>query len=337
MNKIYFTFLIFLLNLSPAFSQVRAVQWKDLPNKKGHVFPLATIEGNSEAEKEINSYLQERYLNHDEAKRDIFYEYEGLTPTANVSGISISYEHEFNTAPGIMSFNDLHFFDLANGQKIKLGQLLDEHEKERFLALVNERKNNFVNQYKTTITKDREDYNKLLEIVQYTLNDKVNLKKIMDEYELVFTNEGILIKKNWDYAWGAGRHDLPYINFNVSYEELKPFLNDKGKRLLITPKTITENKLFYGFIGGKYKISALVREKNDSIKITYWYESNKVPINWSGQIENEVYTLAEMDDNKNQRAKITMTFNRVDDKVKAIGEWYDLKNNKKLTIELFEH
>jgi len=265
MKKALITFLIVFLSLNSAFAQVRAIQWKDLPNKNNHVFPLAYINGNKNIENRINSYLQNRYLNHEQAHRDSFFEYEGLTPTANIGGVSLTYEHEFNTAPGIMSFTDFHFFVLSSGEKIEIEKLFHESDKKNFLNMLNERKNNFVNNFKTTISEEQEDYEKLTEIIEYTLSNNINFQNINDEYDLVFGNNSIKIMKNWEYAWGLGRYDLPYIVLECTYNELEPLLNDYGKKLLITPKKIIENKLFYGYIGGKYKITALVRDSDDSI------------------------------------------------------------------------
>ncbi|GAA3638725.1 hypothetical protein [Flavivirga jejuensis] len=337
MKNILINFLIVLLSLKSVFGQVRSIQWNNLPNENENIFPLAYIDGASNIEKKINTYLQDTYLNHEEAYRDSFFEYEGLTPTANICGVSITYEHEFNTAPGIMSFTDLHFFDLRSGEKLVIDKFFTESGKKSFLKIVNERKNNFVSEFKTTISKEQEDYEKLIEIVEYTLNDNISLNNIGEGYDLVLENDRIKIKKNWEYAWGIGRHDLPYIVLDCSYQELEPLLNDYGKKLIITPKKTTENKLFYGYIAGKYKISALIRGLNDPIKITYWYESNKTPINWKGKTEEKKYLLTEIDEDLMPRAKIELAFYDDNKKIRGVGKWYDLVKKKTLTIEFFEH
>lgn len=332
-----FTFAIVILSFNSSFSQVRTIQWSNLPNKDEQVFPKAYIDGKSNIEKEINTFLQNTYFNHEEAYRDSFYEYESLTPTANICGVSITYEHEFNTAPGIMSFTDRNFFDVRTGEKLIIEKFFSETGQKSFFKIMNERKNIFVNEFKSTISKGQEDYEKLIEIIEYELNDHINLSNIDDEYDLVLGNDGIKISKNWEYAWGIGRHVLPNIVLACSYQELEPLLNHYGKSLLITPKITIENKLFYGYIAGKYKILALVRDLNDPTKITYWYESNKTPINWEGKIEERKYLLTEIDENLTPRAKIELAFYDDNNKIRAIGNWYDLVKKKTLTIELFEH
>ena len=84
------TIVISLIGLYTTVGQVRTVQWKNSPLKGEQVFPEAYINGNTEIENEINAFLRNTYLEHDDASRDSFYEYESVTPTANVCGIGIS-------------------------------------------------------------------------------------------------------------------------------------------------------------------------------------------------------------------------------------------------------
>jgi len=72
-------------------------------------------------------------------------------------------------------------------------------------------------------------------------------------------------------------------------------------------------------------------------KTTYWYDSNKIPINWKGKTENEIYLLTETDEDSVPRAKIELVFYDDNKEIRAIGKWHDLVKNKILTIELFEH
>lgn len=325
------------MSLNCAFGQTRIVQWKDLPNKNEHIFPLAYLDGNTNIENAINNSIQNTYLNHEESYRDSFYEYESLNPTANICGVSITYEHEFNTAPGIMSFTDLQYFDLRSGEKLEIDKIFSETGIKKFLEVINGRKNNFVDKFKETISKDQDDYEKLIEITEYTKNDDINLENLSQEYNLVLETDKLKIVKNWEYAWGIGRHDLPNIVLELSYQEIEPMLNKYGIDLIITPKVIPSNKLLYGYIGGKYKISALVRNINDSIKITYWYESNKAPINWNGKVEKSMYLLNELDESSVSRASIELSFYQEGEKLRAFGTWKDLKKKKPLTIELFQY
>ena len=337
MKKILISLLIFELGLNTVFAQTRCVQWKDLPNKREHVFPLAYINGSSNVENKINNYLQERYLNGEESYRDSFYEYVESNPTANICGVSITYEHEFNTAPGIYSFTDLKYFDLRSGEKLVIDQFFHENGQKEFLEIMNERKNSFVNEFRSTINKEQEDYEKLIEIVEYTIKDNIDISDIDKEYHLSILDEGLILTQNWEYAWEIGRHNLPNIVLGCSYQEIESMLNDYGKSLLLVPRVVPENKLLYGYIGGKYNVSALVRETTDSIKITYWYESNRKPINWTGKIKDKVFLLTEKDVNSVESATVELSFYLEQDKIRGIGKWYDIVKKKTLTIELFEH
>lgn len=332
-----FSVLLIASSINGTFGQTRVVQWKDLPNQSESVFPLAYRHGTNNAEEAINAYLQKRYLHHEESYRDSFYEYRGLNPTANVSGVAITYEHEFNTAPGLKSFTDLHYFDLRSGEKVSANRLFHTAGQREFIEMMNERKNAFVNEFRATISKDQEDYRKLIEIVEYTINDTFKLADIDNGYGLVIERDSLRLTKDWEYDWGIGRHELPYMTLKCSYQEIAPMLNGYGKGLLLVPTVVPENKLFYGFIGGKYEVSALVRGADDSTKITYWYESNKTPISWTGEIGDNQFLLSERGEDSEERATVELSFYQEKGKMRAVGEWHDLLKKKSLTIELFEY
>ncbi|MEO6903288.1 MAG: hypothetical protein ABI315_09050 [Bacteroidia bacterium] len=142
---------------------------------------------------------------------------------------------------------------------------------------------------------------------------------------------------DWEYEWGLGKHDLPTITISLSFKDLKEYLNDNSKELLFAPLIIPQNKLFKGYIGGKYPISALVKQASDSTKITYSYDNNKIPINWNGVIDKNKYFLKEnLTAAAGVRAQIELSFFSINGKIQGVGTWKDLKNGNILTIELFE-
>jgi hypothetical protein len=325
------------------FSQTRVLQWKTSTVNKGHNFPTAFISGSTLVEENINKYLQEKYINQTESYRDNFYEYNGFTINPNICGVSLEYEHEFNTAPGVWTFTDINYFDLRNGKNIGLQNLILENRMNDFLEIVNVHKNEFVCNF---ISNQPKENDRLSEIANYTLEKTISKNDIFSSkepsamstnYELKLFSNHLTLSYHWEYGWGLGENDLPNIDLKFTFEELLPYLNDYAKSLLLVKSVIPQNKLFYGYIAGKYKISALTREVNDSIKITYWYESNKAPINWIGTISNEKFVLTEKesDSNKN-RAEIELMFYYLGDKVMGIGNWIDKTKDKTLTIELFE-
>lgn len=130
---------------------------------------------------------------------------------------------------------------------------------------------------------------------------------------------------------------MPNIKIYLSFENLNYYLNNIGKELLFLSPQTPQNKLFKGYIGGKYPISALLRTCKDSTKVTYWYNNNKVPINWNGRIENSKYILKEENlVSLEERANVELQFFKIKEKIQAIGTWEDLKKGRIFTIELFE-
>jgi len=325
------------------FSQTRVVQWKTSTINKGHSFPTAYISGSTLVEANINRYLQEKYINQTESYRDNFYEYKGFTINPNICGVSLEYEHEFNTAPGVWTFTDINYFDSRNGKNIGLQNLILENSINDFLEIVNVSKNEFVRNFKSNQPTEN---NRLSEISDYTLEKTISKNDIFSSnapnamsanYELKLFSDYLTLSYDWEYGWGLGENDLPNIELKFTFEDILPFLNDYAKDLLLVKTAIPQNKLFYGYIAGKYKISALTRDVNDSIKITYWYESNKAPINWIGAISSEKYVLTEKDfDSNKTRAEIKLQFYYLADKLMGIGNWIDKTKDKTLTIELFE-
>jgi hypothetical protein len=325
------------------FSQTRVVQWKTSTINKGHSFPTAYISGSTLVETNINKYLQEKYINQTESYRDNFYGYNGFTINPNICGVSLEYEHEFNTAPGVWTFTDINYFDLMNGKNIGLQNLILENRIDDFLEIVTVRKNEFVRNFKSNQPKENI---RLIEISDYTLEKTISKNDIFSSndpnamstnYELKLFSNYLTLSYDWEYGWGLGENNLPNIELKFTFEELRTYLNDYAKNLLLAKTAIPQNKLFYGYIAGKYKISALTRDVNDSIKITYWYESNKVPINWVGMISDEKFVLKEKYTDSNKiRAEIELQFYNESDKVMGFGKWIDKSKDKTLTIELFE-
>lgn len=212
--------------------------------RKGQKFPFAYINGLSSIEKEINAYLNDKYLNQSESYRDDFNEYEISYPKTNICRVSISYEHGFNTSPGLWSFTDNNFFDLRNGKVIDIKLLIAEEKFTDFLKIVNERKNKFVQDFKTGLTKDQEDFERFIEIADYTLKDSIDYSDIENlrapyamsgNYELTLYTDYLELNYYWEYGWGLGEQSLPNIILKFSFKELTQFFNDYAKELLITP------------------------------------------------------------------------------------------------------
>lgn len=226
------------------FSQTGNIIWKDSDMRKGQKFPFAYINGLSSIEKEINTYLNDKYLNQSESYRDNFNEYEIGYPKTNICRVAISYEHEFNTSPGIWSFTDNNYFDLRSGKIILLKFLIKVEKYDAFIKIANERKNIFVQDFKKDLIKEHEDYERLIEIADYTLKDSIDSSDIENSsnpyamsgnYELSFYKDYLELSYYWEYGWGLGRQSLPNIILKFTYTELTQFFNDYAAELLIMP------------------------------------------------------------------------------------------------------
>jgi len=228
------------------FSQTERIIWKDSDMRKGQKFPFAYINGLSSIEKEINAYLNDKYLNQSESYRDDFNEYEISYPKTNICRVAISFEHEFNTYPGIWSFTDNNYFDLRSGKIIYINCLFDKEKYDAFTKMANEQKNAFVRNFQKSLTQNQSGFERLNEIVESTLSDSINSYDFdHGAYELTLYSDYLELSKDWGFAWGVGsgtdNQTLPDIILKFSYIELSPLFNDYAKELLLMSNE-TQNK-----------------------------------------------------------------------------------------------
>lgn len=346
----YIILLCVFIGLSnEIYSQVRSVQFREVEKKvMGGIsgnsemtlkIPSVFINGKTQIEKNINEFIQKTYADNEYSWRYDIEEFKGENITPYICKLYIHYVYTFNTSPGTWSFSKIHYFDLRNGQHLNLSYLINNEKQSDFEKFANEQKNNFVTEFGNKLDTNRNDVQKTKEIIDYTIKNSLSFTKIQDEYEieLDFKNELAILNYYWDYGWGLGRHELPNIIISLSFKKFKEYLNDNGKELLFASLIIPQNKLFNGYIGGKYPIHALVRQSSDSTKITYWYDNNKVPINWNGVIDKDKFILKENYlEVSNERAEIELSFFKTKAKIQGIGMWKDLEKKRYFTIELFE-
>lgn len=234
-----------------SFAQTTKLVWKNREMQGGQNFPFAYINDSTLIEKEINAFLIEKYFNQPDSYRDNFYDYSVNYPKPNICGIAITYEHEFNTSPGLWSFTDINYFDLRNGKVINLKSLLKERSFNDFITIVNERKNSFVQDFKKGLTKDKDDFEKLIEIADYTLSDSIDLSDLssMNEpyaisgnYQLILNEKDMELNYYWEYGWGLGQQSLPNIILKFTYKELNHFLNDYATDLMFMSNKSNDNR-----------------------------------------------------------------------------------------------
>lgn len=346
----YIILLCIFLDLSEEMhSQVRSVQFREIEKKIIGGFsgdsevtlniPNVYINGKTKIEKNINEFIQKEYADNEYGWRYEIEEFKGENITPYICKLYVGYEYTFNTSPGLWSFSKLHYFDLRNGECLRLSYIIDKVKQSYFEKFANEQKNNFIQEFENKLDVNREDFKEVKEIIDYTIKDSLSFAEIQNKYdiELDFENKKIILSYDWDYGWGLGRHSLPNIKIYLPFENLSYYLNKIGKELLFLSPITPQNKLFKGYVEGKYPISALLRGCNDSTKITYWYNNSKVPINWTGRIDKSKYLLKEVDlESFEERAGVELQFFQVKEKVQGIGTWKDLKKGRIFTIELFE-
>jgi hypothetical protein len=244
-------FLIVFTFGNSLFSQTRNLIWKDSDMRKGQKFPFAYINDSTSIENEINDYFKNKYLNQSDSYRDNFNEYKVSYMKTNICGIAITYEHEFNTSPGLWSFTDNNYFDLRNGNIIDIKSLIDVEKYDAFIKIVNDRKNTFVQDFKKGLTKEQEEYERLIGIADDTLYDSIDSSDIDNlsipyamsgNYKLTLYADYLELSYYWEYGWGLGRQSLPNIILKFTYKELTQFFNDDAKELLIMPIETQDKK-----------------------------------------------------------------------------------------------
>jgi hypothetical protein len=239
--------IILIITCYRAISQDTSLEWRKGDSIENQIFPFAHTSDSSTVENRINIFLQNKYLNQPESYRDQFFEYNDLRlKTPNCSGVSITYEHQFNTSPGLWVFTDINYFDLRSGDCIGVMNLIDQKQNTNFLELVNQRKNTFLANFRNTLPLKDSNLINLNEIIDYTLLDTIrigDIQKNIDEskamanrYELVIHSDYLSLMHYWEYDWGLGKVELPLIELQFTYEELQPYLNSYALELLFEKK-----------------------------------------------------------------------------------------------------
>ena len=105
----------------------------------------------------------------------------------------------------------------------------------------------------------------------------------------------------------AALDDLWKFHVPMSFEQLRPYLSDKGRRLLLhetldIPANVhlPEDKILRGTLDGKYPITALFSGLTGNyLTGVYWYDNYKIPIELYGsRLTEGVYEFWEMKDDK---------------------------------------
>jgi len=140
--------------------------------------------------------------------------------------------------------------------------------------------------------------------------------------------------------------DLDKFKIKFSYNEIKKYFTKYGLSLLNGETNILEikspeGKFYKGKINNKYPITLLLLEiySDNSLNIQYWYDKNRIPIEWNGNFINNHFSLIEYD-NYDEEKQIWIIKAKIEADLinnKIIGNWTNIKTNEIFKIELTEY
>jgi len=136
----------------------------------------------------------------------------------------------------------------------------------------------------------------------------------------------------------AALDDLWEFNVPMSFEEVRPYLSDKGKKLLFREALdlkagvhVPESKILRGTLDGKYPIVALFSSLDGTyLSGVYWYDKYRTPIDlYSGSVNEGVYEFWEMKDDQ-RTARIEFMYQNG----QIIGVWEKADGSNSLPLVL---
>lgn len=178
-----------LLSSSISFSQIQIKKWKHNDSITNHFFPRVSIPSSIAVENCINDFLIGKYLNQSESYRDKFHEFRVLEiENSKYAGISITYQHQFNTSPGLWDFTDYEYFDTRSGNYIDIMMLIDSTKLQSFVSLATQKKQNFLFNYKNNLSQTDENITRINEIIKTESSEPIkepNIQKNITETSVV--------------------------------------------------------------------------------------------------------------------------------------------------------
>lgn len=356
---------ILLLCANTLFSQTPHVIIKDIkPAYEDNKFPEVSCPANPKVSEKINTFLQLEYLEHvpgvfkkhpfenvcyvpDASRNHVsFYEWDRLKSPKSVLSISINGEATGAYPEG---FTNYHNFDLETGEPIYLQSLLTKVGQAQLLKKLNQK-----------VKKTIQDF---LKENNVKTNDKEEQERISEQQRIYKECLGEVDGNSLEsYDFSPGRDSITFIRYRCSnhanralddldkyyisypYGQVKQYLSSYGKKVLLGEKASSgtsspKGKIFKGKIAGKYPVTAIITDiySDGSLKMNYWYDKVKTPIELSGKFVNGHFTLVENDYHSEEAqawiAKANIEADWVDNK-KIIGTWTNAKTNAVLKLEL---
>ena len=357
MKKLSIVFFIFLVSF--CFAQETKVLVTNLPPKtENSVYPLVSIPTNKKAADKINLYMQVSDLENIPNTRKnpfqlvgsgttsysnfvYFYEWKKLTTPKNILSIYFSGE-----ASGAYpeSFEEWKNFDIRTGNYINMLDLIKHSSVKNVESImrstIRNKINAFIKEVKSGTQNDTskeqiELYEDCLGSIDYRSIDYVDY--FIEKDQLVMTSG-----RCSNHAM-RGIDDLGSFEIKIPLKKLEPHLTDYAKNLLSGSQTVVtqpnlQHRIYKGKIDGKYPITLMINQifEDNSMSITYWYDTHKKLIEWRGTYENNRFTLVEDDYHDEENARWIPKANIILDEkgTDLVGTWEDYKTKKKLKIEL---
>ena len=369
-----FVWLFFVVFSNPAYGQlVKVVPIEQ--NEDSYSFPhlLGDSVKHRVCEK-INTYLQVHYLsqvpgtylnddpyyrakNNFNCGQKIFQDFEASYLNPKVLEVVLYVEQSYCTGMGLDWFTSIDYFDVIDGEKIELADLFSVYGLRSLkMEAVHEMRSQlqgYIKEIRDEVRAMKSEPNE--QDIQFLLDQsdlyqsclKYTDTSEFQYYQYKITSDSITFKRNKCYWNETGRSldekSVPQVKFSL--ENLAPLLSSFGKELLLeSGQTSTnpslKNKLFKGYIGGKYPVKAIVKESGERLEIVYWYEKVKQTLLWEGEYNNDNYLLKERvyyDDDSEPIADVTINFIRSNGRWTANGTWKDLSDGRVLSIDLKEY
>lgn len=359
--------LFFSSNL--LFAQTGKIELKTLkPVYETNQYPEIFYAANPKIAEKINTFLQLEDLEH---LPNVFqkhpFEKVCYDEQANRGSISFESWKQFKTTKNILSFSvsgdatgaysenfeAYHNFDLSTGDPVILKTLFTKTGTAQLEKLLNKKVEQRITSYlkanqppeKTegTVKQEDDDIGEQISMYNDCLNDVKS--NTLEWYKFYFSQDSITFVRGRcsNHALRA-LDDLDNYFITFSFRELSSYLSLSGKQLLndsknLVPLSSPEGKMFRGKINDKYPVSLIISKiyEDGSLRLKYWYDKVKTPIEWRGKFENNHFSLVEDDYHSEElkawvpRANIEADWRNGN---KITGTWINYTTKEVLKVEL---
>jgi len=363
----YSLLTLFIFSSALLFAQTGKVQLRDLkPGFKDYKYPEVYYSANPKAAEKINTFLQLADLEH---LPGVFknHPFEKIVYGASTYGTSVDFYgwKLFKTTKNILSFStdgeangaypegfeNFHNFDLRTGDPVLLKTLFTTNAVIQLEKVLNQKVKNTIEEYLKTIRpvkkeksiSGQEDPDEQIRMYDECL-ESIQADHI-ENYEFYFKQDSITFVRGRcsNHALRA-IDDLDKYYISFSYQEISKYLSPFGKQFIKNDKindivSGPAGKMFKGKINDKYPVTLIISKihEDGSLRMQYWYDKIKQPIEWRGQFKNNHFSLTEDDEHDEELKKWIPKANIEADWTghnKITGTWTNYKTREVLKIVL---